>query len=71
MPPKATTRQGQEDPICAVCGLPELDPAAAPNGGYFSPSSQVIRMSVFSRSPSESADVTGVAPEKSLGPYSP
>jgi hypothetical protein len=39
------------------------------NGGYFSPSSPVIHMSVCPRSPSKSADVTGVAPEKSLGPY--
>ena len=43
---------------------------AAPNGGYFSPSSSVIHMSVCPRSPSRSADVTGVAPEKSLGSYS-
>jgi hypothetical protein len=33
-PPKPTTRQAQEDTICAARGLPELDPAAAPNGGY-------------------------------------
>jgi hypothetical protein len=46
-------------------------PAAAHICGYFSPSSPVIRTSVFPRSPSKTADVTGVAPEKSLGPYCP
>ena len=55
----------------AVAGLLGPDPVAAPNGGYFSPSSPVIHMSVCPCSPSKSADAAGVAPEKRLGPYSP